>query len=101
MGCSRCEKLKNQFDDWRLDYDLSYCEMDPTGCDNVESIVDTKNYPVVILESNGEMLEIVYITNSSETLSQGRKQISGILTVPNHSLDGIAIYIKNRLNLKL
>ena len=97
-GCGRCEKIKKQFDDWRVKYDIAYCENDPSNCDCVESVVETKNYPIVILEKNGEMLEIVYLTDSGQTLMEGKKKVSGILTVPNHSVDGIALYVKNRLN---
>lgn len=98
-GCSKCERAKSLLDSWKVLYKLAYCEDDPSGCDCVESIVETKNYPIAVLEKNGEMLEIVYLTDSYEELSQGKKEVSGIVTIPQHSVDNLANYVKNRLNL--
>lgn len=98
-GCHWCEGVKKKFEEWGIYFDLAYCEKDPTSCDCVESIVGTSNYPMALLEKNGEILEIVYVCDSYEVLSEGNKVISNTLTIPNHSVDGIALYVKKRLNL--
>jgi glutaredoxin len=99
-GCAKCQKMKQTFDSLKLIYNSANCEDDPSNCDSVESIVETSNYPIVILEKNGEMLEIIYLSDSYEKLSEGKKEVSNIITVPQYSIDNIANYVKNRLNLK-
>jgi len=98
-GCAKCERIKSIFNEWKVVYDSAHCEDDPSNCDSVESIVETKNYPIVILEKNREMLEIVYLSDSYENIAEGKKEVAGIITVPQYSTDNIANYIKNRLNL--
>lgn len=98
-GCSRCESLITKLNLDGVLYETAYCEKEPSSCDCVESIIQTNYYPIIILEKNKEMLEIVYLANSYETLSEGKKEISGIITVPNHSIENMLFYVKNRLNL--
>ena len=100
-GCGRCENLKSRMLKERINYYFTTCEENPGNCDNLEALVGEANYPMILLtNSSGAIFEVLFIANSYERLSEGAKNSGDILCIPNHSIDNMIIYVKNKLNLK-
>jgi len=99
-SCNRCASLKEMFSKAGIKYHFSTCEEDPDNCDSLEALVNEIGYPMVLLtNSSGEVFEILYITQTFEKLKEGKKIEGGIACIPYHSIDDMAFYVKNKLNL--
>lgn len=99
-GCSRCERTKELFNKERIRYAFTSCEEDPQNCDNLEGLIDEIAYPMILLTNSSDTIfEILYITDSYTKLKSGARNKEGILCIPNHSIDNMLLYVKNKLNL--
>lgn len=72
-GCSLCESLKAEL--YERDIKYLFIDADESGklADEVESLLDTQNYPIVILEDINKVTYF-YLPESSSDL--GQKQLT-------------------------
>lgn len=98
-GCSRCEKLKLIFSNAGIRFYSSTCEENPQNCDNLEALVETATYPMVLItNSKNEIFEVLFLASSYNKLSEGAKNKENILCIPQYSIDNMLLHVKNKLN---
>lgn len=99
-GCSRCQRLKDLLSRAAIRFHFTTCEQDPDNCDSLEALVGEVNYPMVLMtNTNGDVFEVLFLTDSYLKLDGGAKNSGGILCIPYHSIDNIVQYVKNKLHL--
>jgi hypothetical protein len=98
LDCKRCASLKNQLTDNNIIFGYTNCEDNPNQCDSLETLLGIEEYPIVLItDKNDNILEILYITRSYDTIGKKRDFDGGVLGIPLYSIDSIVQYIKNRL----
>jgi len=99
-GCSRCERLNTLFLNAGIKFHSSTCEEDPQNCDNLEALVESAMYPMVLItNSKNEIFEVLFLASSYEKLNEGIKNKGDISCIPQYSIDNMLLHVKKKLNL--
>lgn len=99
-GCSRCERLKSTFLNAGIRFYSTTCEENPENCDNLEALVESAMYPMVLItNSKNQIFEVLFLASSHDKLSEGAKNKGDILCIPQYSIDNMLLHVKNKLNL--
>jgi len=68
-GCSKCEDLCRKLDTLSISYESMDADDNSKLCDRIEALLNTVNYPIIILE-DGEIVTYLYRVNDSTDLGK-------------------------------
>ena len=98
LDCQRCATLKKELSNNDISFTSITCEEDSSKCDSLESLLGIENYPIVLVNTNdNSLLEILYLPNAYEELGKTKIFDSGVIGIPQYSIENMVHYIKNRL----
>lgn len=98
-GCSRCSDIKDRFEQAGIIFDWTTCEQNPRHCDNLEALVNSSLYPIVLITSSkNEILQILYFPENYSDLVKGTRPEGSIEIIPFHLGDQMLDFVKKRLN---
>ena len=72
-GCSKCEELCNKLDALNIPYESMDADDNSKLCDRVEALLNTVNYPILILE---DIENITYLYRVDDSTNLGKHTIT-------------------------
>lgn len=98
-GCARCSDIKERFELAGIMFDWTTCEQNPQHCDNLEALINSTIYPVVLITSSkNEILQVLYFPENYSDLARGNRSEGTIEIIPVHLVDQMLDFVKKRLN---
>lgn len=93
-GCPKCENLKKQLEENKINYIETYCEDDESICDYVESLIDSYEYPIILnVNSKQEIKEIFYRTDKYSRLKETKVSNATINALGFYSIDELIKFV--------
>ena len=82
-GCSKCKSLIDKLNEKDLEYVNVPCDKDPKMCDQIESLVKTSLYPMVIVKDTTQNLNYIYFNGFDyNELGKEKEVAKGVIAVP-------------------
>lgn len=94
--CSWCRALTGELDELSIPYSFVNVDEQPQLADKLEALLETQDYPMVLLEQNYETVYYLYRPEGSAHLGLGRAS-DGCNTIGCATIDAMVSNIKNIL----
>lgn len=93
-NCSKCDSIKKSLKSSGIRYNDYDCDEFPDYCDHLEDISKVVNYPMVVIESENDVLELYYVADDHYQLHLYGSIVRGYTLRPKLNLNTLIQSLK-------